>query len=60
MRKILQNARFFCRFCGSRKYYKNLFHVFENGSEYFSCKNEDMCVLKMSYNKKVKCKTKKQ
>lgn len=49
-----------CDLCRAKRYFKFLHVEKVNGVKMFVCKNEDMCVLKMSYNKKIKCKTKKQ
>ena len=43
-----------CRLCGAKRYLNNLDTFFGDGHEIFECKNSDMCVLKMAYNKKKK------
>lgn len=52
MAKKKIKKRYMCKFCGSKRYIDGLFENFYHGEHYYSCKNEDMCVLKMSYNKK--------
>lgn len=53
MKKDNFKRRFLCKFCGAKRYLENLFLITHNGVIYYSCKNEDLCVLKMSYNKKI-------
>ena len=43
-----------CVFCGTKRFIENMrFCNYKNGGQW-SCVNNDLCVLKMSYNKKVK------
>lgn len=56
MKKVKNKTRKTCALCGAKKYIENLSMEVKNGVCYLACKNVDMCVLKMSYNKKIKNK----
>lgn len=51
--------RHICYYCGAKRYIDNLYPVGVKGVVHFVCKNNDLCVLKMSYNKKLFKKYKK-
>jgi len=56
MKKGIKNIRGYCALCGARKYLEKLRVVESKKGAYLECKNEDLCVLKMAYNKKKKKK----
>jgi hypothetical protein len=60
MKNIKNKERKICFYCGTKRYIENLYFMNHKNGDQYSCKNNDMCVLKMAYNKKTKCKTKKQ
>jgi alpha-D-ribose 1-methylphosphonate 5-phosphate C-P lyase len=54
MTKAIKKIRKTCLFCGTKRYLKNMYFAnYKNGGQY-ACKNNDLCVLKMSFNKKKK------
>ncbi len=60
MNKLKQKERKVCFFCGTKRYRENLYFINHKDGGQYSCKNNDLCVLTMSYNKKKKnlCKKK--
>ena len=54
MKKKKNKKRVRCDYCGSRRYVENMKWVMGGQFGYTICKNNDLCVLKMSYNKKRK------
>jgi hypothetical protein len=53
-RKVREDLRRICLFCGAKKYIKLMYFCnHKNGGQY-ACKNNDLCVLKMSYKKTIK------
>lgn len=54
MKKGIKKIRGYCVLCGARKYLENLRVVDSKDGAYLECKNADLCVLKMAYNKKIK------
>lgn len=54
MKKKKITIRKTCIFCGSKRFLKNMYFAnFKTGGQY-ACVNNDLCVLKMSFNKKKK------
>lgn len=52
MKKEKKKVRKVCVFCGAKLYLEKLRWInFKDGGQY-ACINNDLCVLKMSYNKK--------
>lgn len=54
MKKAIIKKRGICDLCRSKRFVYFLHVQFLNGIKMYVCKNEDLCVLKMSYNKKKK------
>lgn len=54
MKKILKKVRRVCRYCGARRYDEMMYLGGGGNLRYWTCKNNDLCVLKMGYIKKVK------
>jgi len=54
MKKKKQKTRVVCSFCGSKRYIEKMCPFSHKGVVKFQCANNDLCVLKMSYNKKKK------
>jgi alpha-D-ribose 1-methylphosphonate 5-phosphate C-P lyase len=52
MKKVIKKIRGYCVLCGARKYLDKLRVVDVKNGAYLECKNSDLCVLKMAYNKK--------
>lgn len=54
MRTKKIKERKICVFCGTRRYIENMYFMnYKNGGTW-GCKNNDLCVIKMSYNKRKK------
>ena len=54
MKKAIKKERKICCFCGTKRFIEKMrFCNHKNGNEY-ACINNDVCVLKMSFNKKSK------
>lgn len=54
MKKVVEKKRFRCCLCGAKRFRLFLYKVGGNGFYKYTCKNDDLCVLKMSYYKKKK------
>lgn len=54
MKKVKLEKRFSCFFCGSKRYKKFLDVGYYDFEKKYFCKNNNLCQLKMSYNKKKK------
>ena len=60
MKKVIIKKRGVCDMCQSKRFDTFLYIQIINGVKMYVCKNEDLCVLKMSYNKKKNICLKKQ
>lgn len=54
LKKAIKEKRKICSICGAKRYIKDLYKYFHDDHPRFECKNTDLCVLKMSFNKKRK------
>lgn len=54
MKKVIIKKRGICDLCQSKRFIEFLHIEIINGVKMYVCKNVDLCVLKMSYNKKAK------
>jgi alpha-D-ribose 1-methylphosphonate 5-phosphate C-P lyase len=54
MRKKIKKERKVCIFCGAKRYVGNMYFCNHKTGGQWACKNNDLCVLKASYNKKKK------
>ena len=54
MKEPKKIIRKICYFCKSKRNEENLYFMNEKTGGQYACKNNDLCVLKMSYNKKIK------
>jgi predicted alpha/beta hydrolase len=56
MKKLKKQVRRVCVFCGAKRKEENMYWINHKTGGQYSCINNDLCVLKTSYNKKKKAK----